>query len=51
MGRSTSEGNMQELRKKVKQITVLSISLTMTFEGNMEEYTAEGKMGKKYFKR
>ena len=33
MGRSTSEGNMQELRKKEKQITVQTISLTMTLRG------------------
>ena len=36
---------MQGLRKKGKQITVQSISLTMTLEGNMEEDTAKGKMG------
>ena len=45
MERSTSEGNMQGLRKKGKQITVQSISLTMTVEGNMEGDTAKGKMG------
>ena len=43
MGRSASESNMQGLRKKGKQITVQSISQTMTVEGNMEENT--GKMG------
>ena len=45
MGRSTSEGNMQGLRKKGKQITVQSISPTMTLEGNTEEDTAKGEMG------
>ena len=45
MGRSTSEGNMQGLRKKGKQITIQSISPTMTLEGNMKEDTAKGKMG------
>ena len=45
MGRNTSEGNMQWLRKKGKQITVQSISLTMTVEGNMKGDTAKGKMG------
>ena len=45
MGRSTSEGNMRGLRKKGRQITVLSISLTMTVEGNVEGDTAKGRMG------
>ena len=45
MGRSTSEGNMQGLRKKGKQITVQSILPTMTLEGNMKENTAKDKMG------
>ena len=36
---------MQGLRKKGKQITVQSISLTMTVEGNMEGDSANGKMG------
>ena len=40
MGRGTSEGNIQGLRKKVNQITVQSILLTMTVEGNMEGDTA-----------
>ena len=44
MGRCTSEDNMQGLRKKEKQITVQSISLTMTSEANMEGDTAWGKM-------
>ena len=43
MGRSTSESNMQGLRKKGKQITVQSTSLTMTLEGNMQVDTAKGK--------
>ena len=45
MGQSTSEDNTQGLRKKGKQITVQSISLTMTLEGNMESDTGKGKMG------
>ena len=45
MGRSTSDGNMQGLRKKGKQITVQSISLTMTVESNMEGDAAKEKMG------
>ena len=36
---------MQGLRKKGKQITVQSISLTMTVESNMEGDTTKGKMG------
>ena len=36
---------MQGLRKKGKQITIQSISLTMTVEGNMKGDTAKGKMG------
>ena len=43
MGRCTSEGNMQRLREKGKQIIVQSISLTMTVEGTMEGDTAKGK--------
>ena len=43
MGRSTSEGNMQRLKGKEKQITVQSISLTVALEGNMEGDTAKGK--------
>ena len=45
MGRSTSEGNFQGLRKKGKQITVQSISLPMTVESTVEGDTAKGKMG------
>ena len=45
MKRSISEGNMQGLRKKGKQITVQSISPTMTVEGTMEADTSKGKMG------
>ena len=45
MGGSTSEGNMQGLRKKGKQITVQSISQTMTVENNKEGDTAKGKLG------
>ena len=45
VGRSTSESYMQGLRKKGKQITVQSISLTMTLKGNTEGDTAEGRLG------
>ena len=45
MGVSTSESNMQGLRKKGKQITVQTILLIMTLEGNMQGDTAKGKMG------
>ena len=45
MLRNTSEGNMQGLRKKRKQITVQSILLTMTVECKMKGDTAKGKMG------
>ena len=45
MGRGTSEGNIQGLRKKENQIIVQSILLTMTVEGNMEGDTAKGNMG------
>ena len=45
MKRSTSESNMQGLRKKGKQITVQSFSLTMTLEGKMEGDTGKDKIG------
>ena len=44
MKRSTSENNVPGLRKKGKQITVQSISLTITVEGYMEGDTGKDKM-------